>query len=354
MITKTDIATMGEAEWLALRHPHIGSSEAATLLGEGYAGSTYWQVYHEKSRPFQPPESDAVIADRLWWGRQMQNVIGQAIVRQFGWSVEEGKHHAADEDRRIAATVDFTAVRPDINGIGIIETKNRDWLFWRDHYDEGQAWVYDEIQLAHQMLLHPGATWGCIGVCVGGNDLRVYDYRREELTKHMDAIEDAVAKFWARVDAGDEPPITYTDLPIWIADRAALDDAEEPAPLPDAVEGLGEAMGTDDLIALYEDHNARAKMSEKVAKDAKAALVQIIGDHRRSRTNAFEVIQTRRNSKERVCTPDMVGQVLRKASTSVTLTVRRLDATAGMTPEQAKDAEEAWRRFQSPEGWRDA
>lgn len=347
----TDITNMPEAEWLALRHPYLGSSDLPTILGEGYSGNTYWQTWKEKSQPFAPPVHDGTIADRLWWGKQFQLIIGEAIVRQFKWTVIEGQHHVADDELRIAATVDFTATRSDVKGPGIIETKNRDWLFFRDRYLDDRAWVYDEIQLAVQMLLHPDATWGAIAVCVGGNELKVFDYRREELEEHMGTIRQAAAAFWDRVARDDEPAITYVDLPLWIADRAALAPEAEPINLPDSAEVDGKEHDIDYFISRYVSLDRMAKESDKLAKDAKARLIQMIGDHSLAIAPEHRIYVNRSTRKERICTEDMVGTVLQKGSTTVTLKVVDLLADkAASKGKPSADLLELARKAQAPLG----
>lgn len=329
---KTNLKMLSEDKWLEIRHPYLGSSDIPTILGEGYSGSTYWQVWHEKSMPYAPPLTDAAVSDRIWWGKQMQNIIGEGIMRQLGWVLVEGDYHIADPKLKIAATVDFTATRHDIDGLGIIETKNRDWLFHRDRYVDGKAWVYDEIQLAAQMMLHPDVTWGCIGVLVGGNDLKVYDYRREELQRHMDTIRSHAQVFWGKVERRDEPKITFVDLPLWVADRAALQDDPEPIAMPDEIDGED----ADELITTYLRMKDLATTAKKAADNLKAVVLQTMGDHKQAQSPGFWLTASRRNVKERTQTV--------AAHTQCVLTVKeRGFPTADAKPDEAtlKKAAEA-------------
>ena len=108
-----ELAKLSESEWLRARHAYLGSSDLPTLLGAGYSGSTYWSVYHEKKQPEPDLDDDASISSRLWWGRQMQKIIGAAIVREHGWTMTEGSTLVVDEERRISATIDFDVVHPE-------------------------------------------------------------------------------------------------------------------------------------------------------------------------------------------------------------------------------------------------
>tara|TARA_Y100000310_G_scaffold242266_1_gene246406 strand:+ start:175 stop:1209 length:1035 start_codon:yes stop_codon:yes gene_type:complete len=333
------LAKLSESEWLRARHPYLGSSDLPTLLGEGYAGSTYWSVYHEKKQPEPNLDDDLSISNRMWWGRQMQKIIGAAIVREHGWTLKEGSTLVVDEERRISATNDFDVVHPE-RGPGIIETKNRDWLFWRDHYTEDKAFVYDEIQLAQQLLLHPKHDWGMIAVCVGGNELREYPYTRAELEQHMTAIKDAALEFWRRFEEDDEPAITFQDIPAWVLARGPeLAGPEEPFELPGDITDEGTAAA----LTVWRNSIPIRKQADKMEKAAKAAVLQAMGDHRRAHFPGFIVKQSRAEIAERVCTEEMVGDVLRKASIRTTLTIEELtsDTTKGKPTEAELRAGEA-------------
>lgn len=318
-----NLANLSEQEWLRARHPYLGSSDIPTLLGEGYSGSTYWGVYHDKKQPEPNLDDDLAISSRMWWGRQMQRIIGLAVVREHGWTMTEGSTLVVDESRRISATIDFDVVHPE-KGPGIVETKNRDWLFWRDHYTDDAAHVYDEIQLAHQMILHPGHAWGMIAVCVGGNELREYEYSRADLAGHMATIETAAADFWKGYDADEEPAITFSDIPTWVMARGPdLDDVE-----PFELENKTAGFETGALLANWVTANDRKKEATASEKECKAAVLQVMGENKRAHFPGFIVKQSRAEIAERVVTESMVGDVLRKASIRTTLTIEELAADA--------------------------
>lgn len=333
-----DLAKLSESDWLRARHPYLGSSDIPTLLGEGYSGSTYWSVYHDKKQPEPALDDDLAISNRMWWGRQMQRIIGEAIVRKHGWDLKEGSTLVVDEERRISATIDFD-VRHAEKGRGIVETKNRDWLFWRDHYTDDKAFVYDEIQLAHQLLLHPDYQWGMIAVCVGGNELREYNYTRESLAEHMAEIETAASAFWQRFDENDEPAITFADIPAWVMARGPdLEDVE-----PFELEERTADKPTGWLLGQWVKATEERKTADKFEKATKAAVLQAMGDARRAHFSGYIVKQSRAEIAERVVSEDMVGDVLRKASIRTTLTIEELaaDASRGKPTEAELRAGEA-------------
>lgn len=333
-----ELANISGQDWLRARHPYLGSSDLPTLLGEGYSGSTYWSVYNEKKQPEPNLDDDLAISDRMWWGKQMQGIVGNAVVRKHGWTLKEGSTLVIDEERRMSATIDFDVVHPE-KGPGIVETKNRDWLFWRDHYTQDKAHVYDEIQLAQQLLLHPEHKWGMVAVCVGGNELREYLYTRKDLAEHMVEIDIAAANFWEAFDAGDEPAITFQDIPAWVMARGPdLTDVE-----PFELESKTAGFETGALLANWVTSNERKKEATASEKECKAAVLQAIGESRRAHFPGFIVKQSRALIAERVCTAEMVGDVLRKESIRTTLTIEELaaDARKGKPTEAELRAAEA-------------
>ena len=268
-IITTNIDDLPEEEWLALRHPHLGSSEMPVILGESYqSGKTIWDIWRDKRRPAPLPQAND--DERMWWGKEMQAIIGRAVARHKGWQVFEGAEYVWDDETRLGATVDFTVMRGE--DLGIVESKNRDWLFWRDHYTEDTPWAYDQIQLAHQMLLTPNASWGGIAVCVGGNELRWYEYARADLEPVMARIVDAASAFWGWVDDDIEPEILGQDIPQWVIDRGPVIERDEPVKL------LSRREDIDDVIEKWTYATTSAKAYDKEARDLKAVILQTMGD----------------------------------------------------------------------------
>jgi predicted phage-related endonuclease len=268
-IITTNIDDLPEEEWLALRHPHLGSSEMPVILGESYqSGKTIWDIWRDKQRPAPLPQAED---ERMWWGKEMQKIIGRAVARHKGWDVIEGTTHVCDPELGIGATVDFTVERE--GELGIVESKNRDWLFWRDHYTEDTPWAYDQIQLAHQMILHPDASWGGIAVCVGGNELRWYEYTRADLEPVMERILEAAREFWSWVRNDKEPEILGQDIPQWVMDRGPVIERDEPIRLLDRRDDI------DDVIEKWQHAAISAKAYAKEERDLKAAILQAMGDN---------------------------------------------------------------------------
>lgn len=165
----------------------------------------------------------------------------------------------------MGSTVDRYVVEHE-DGPGIVELKNRDFLQWRDHYDETDASDRDKIQLAHQMACNPAIEWGAVACLVGGSDLKVYIYRRDQLSDIIADVENAWRAFWKIYDANIEPMLTdERELPYWM--KATIDKERLPAK-----ELEGEEW--DKMILLYMACDARAKDNEKTAKKLRAQIIQ--------------------------------------------------------------------------------
>jgi predicted phage-related endonuclease len=307
-IQKIDLTGLSESKWLELRHPFVGASESPVLLGDSYAGDTVWDLWHRKRQP--PQLATDEIDDRIWFGRMLQPVFGEYIRRRLRWDLKEPRSLLIDRKRRMSATLDFICAEG--GEVGIVETKNRDYMIWRDRYTETDAWVYDKVQLAHQMMLMPEATWGAIVVLVGGNTIEVYRYTREDLKQILDDLPGVVANFWLSVDENREPEILAVDLPTWALERGPV-DMETAAELPDDI---------DNTLQAYRLESKRASASKKESDRLKAKIIQLMGHHKKSITPHHTVGLTASLSKEQVITADMVGKVLKKEHYRHTLTVK--------------------------------
>ena len=204
------------AAWLALGHADIGCSDLPRLMGHSYAEKTLWDLWKEK-RIAQGAVADLADADeRIWWGKEMQDIIGKAVARRHGWNLIAGKHYVQDTDTRAGATIDFSVEHPEW-GAGIVETKNRDWFRFNDMYTDDDCWMYDKAQLAHQLLLAPEAAWGAVAICVGGNELKVYTFKRTDpaIVELLEGIPGLIADFWQSIDDDHDPDILDQNLPSW-------------------------------------------------------------------------------------------------------------------------------------------
>ncbi|MBM3450515.1 MAG: hypothetical protein FJX78_05975 [Armatimonadetes bacterium] len=271
----------------ALRARYGGSSEAPALFGLGYEGlASQYAVWALKSGIIELPsvEDD----DRVFFGRELETVIGMAVARKHGWELRRADYYAINERHRMGATVDFDVVsHPD--GPGIIETKSRDTLAWRRAYTETEASDRDKIQLAHQFACLPEMKWGCIAALVGGNDLRTYPYTRADLAPIIADVTAAWDDLWRRVKDRDEPPLTSEDVRAWLRQHPESNDEVLVINAP--------ATPLNEAITNYGLFRAQAREATKRADECRAMILQAAGDHGQIVTSDYRVTIRRSTGK---------------------------------------------------------
>lgn len=321
----------------ALRARYGGSSEAPALFGLGYESlASPYMVWALKCGIVQPPALDD--DDRVFFGRELEGVIGKAVARKHGWELRRAEFYAVNEAHRMGATIDFEVVsHPD--GPGIIETKNRDYIAWRRSYSETEAADRDKIQLAHQFACIPEMEWGCIAVLVGGNEIKTYPYTRAELVPCIADVKAAWDDLWRRVRDRDEPPLTASDVPTWLRQHPESNGGALVLDHPDTA--LVEAIGN------YPLFQAQEREAKKRAEAARAIILQAAGDHGAIVTPEHRVAIKRSTVKPTVVTlpkelrsdlakgdPEAIAaaaawaQTTRETSVRTTITIDANDAPA--------------------------
>ncbi len=263
-----DLTDIDRDTWLAMRHPFIGSSDVPTLFGEGYSGHTVHDLWDQKRSPNPPEDKD--ITTRMWLGQRAQELIGELVERETGWQILPGRELLIDKKKRMCATVDFRVHGLD-RGTGLIETKLRDHMSFKQRYQDGlEACIYDRYQLATQMILDQDMSWGTVAVCVGLSKLWRFEYTRKELQPMIDEIEQGVAGFWHAVDNDVEPPIVADDLPGFLSEHAGgqIKDELQPADLH----------GLDEVLTKYAKAHDDRKTAEKIEKELKPQIVDAMRD----------------------------------------------------------------------------
>ena len=271
-----------DAHWHQLRFKHGGSSEAAALFGQGYEDMpSKWSLWAIHAGKLAAPDLDE--DDRVWLGSELEPIIARMVARKKGWDLRGHRTYVTHQnaDFRMGSTVDRYIVEHE-DGPGICELKNRDYLRWLDSYTEEDASIRDRIQLAHQLCCHPEVTWGAVGVLVGGTELKVYVYKREDLAEIMADVEAGWADLWRRIADGDEPDLMGEELPNWLrVHNEKRADIEAPIIIEDG--------SFDDTVAAFQAADAIAKDNAKDAKRLKAQIIQKLDKHCQGRSNRFSV-----------------------------------------------------------------
>jgi predicted phage-related endonuclease len=277
-----EITIQNEDHWHALRLTHGGSSEAAALFDYGYEGMpSLWSLWALKSGKMESDLDDDNLPDRVWFGRELEDIIARAVARKHGWSLIGNAAYVvhADAELKMGATVDRWVIDHE-DGRGIVECKNRDYLEWVQNYTADDAAMRDKIQLAHQLSCCEEATWGAIAVLIGGNTLKVYRYSRDDIKEIIDSVEAGWRNLWRMVKEGSEPELTGSEIPAWL--RVHFDD------LGTKTEVLSVNDKTfDDNVEGYLQASKARKQWDKAEKDFKASILQVFEDHGRLRSNRW-------------------------------------------------------------------
>ena len=212
MIERIPLNDVSRDEWLRMRRNFVSASEAATVCGEASYGSLA-ELYCEK-RGLRPPQADSGVLRRGRWG---ELAAFAALADEYpDWSVQRASWHVRDTERRIAATPDGFAVRPDRDGPGNVQAKvvsrsifRRRWLDDSDGDLDGEASPPAQYVIqttAERMLCE--CEWSVIACLI--NSEWDWSFRLFEV-EHDPALEERIAAkaqefFDLYLDPGIMPP----------------------------------------------------------------------------------------------------------------------------------------------------
>jgi putative phage-type endonuclease len=276
------------AEWLALRHKYVSSTDQAALHGLS-PYMTAFELYHDKKQP-EPTKLEK--SERVEWGIRMEEAVARAIADQYGIKVRKLNCYVSRDGTGMGASFDYEIVgikegdapegpilqkMYEANGPGLLEIKTVDWFVFKRQWPEtedgeNEAPPHIEIQVQHQLHCIE-RKWAAIGVLVGGNNLKllVRDYDEEFGAR----IERETKKFWKDVAANKSPPPVLPQDAELIARIYSFGDPSK----------VLDAQGNAEVLALckdYLDAGLLAKGAEERKKTAKAKLLQLIGDASRT------------------------------------------------------------------------
>lgn len=186
-----------DTHWHELRSRVITSTEVSALFGIS-PWMTEFELWHRKKNAsivqLQPNE-------RMKWGTRLQNAIASGIAEDYKLTIRPMTEFIQVPAWRMGSSFDNA-----VGDEGILEVKNVDSLAYKDGWlvdgDSVEAPAHIEQQLQFQMLVSD-RPHGMIGALIGGN--RVVLIKREADPQIQEAIKAKVAKFWASIDANEEP-----------------------------------------------------------------------------------------------------------------------------------------------------
>lgn len=258
-----------EAEWLEARKQDVTSTDMAALLGLSKFKSRF-ALWHEKKSGIVANEF--VENERTKWGKRLQNTIASGICQDEAWEgTDLGLFYIRDESLRMACSLDVNVECP-VRGHGLLEVKNVGLDAFSASWTEDNAPAYYEVQLMMELHLARRAgidvTWGAIGALVGGNKPVLYfrDYDAE-----IGAMfDEEVAKFWASIEAGEEPKADYSiDGPVLEKIRGAVQEKN--------TIDVSTNNRVYELVDKYKEGSALEKQGKDMKDEAKTEILDIIG-----------------------------------------------------------------------------
>ena len=189
-------------EWVAARRTFLGASEAAAILGVGYAGQSPLSVWASKVRGFEIEFSEDA-RHRMRIGQLLESGILAAFSERTGLPAEltgEFAVYRHQEREWLATTLDGVAT---VDGHQVpVEIKTVDQRHRADW--EGMGPLKFQIQVQHQLAV-TGAPFGFLVGLVGLDLIIIPIAADAEFQAKYLRIAD---RFWAMVEASEQPSIS--------------------------------------------------------------------------------------------------------------------------------------------------
>ena len=264
---------MTDDRWIEARRTGIGGSDAPVVLGLSRWRTPY-ELWREKRGEGDPqPESDA-----MRWGRALEPLVRAEYIERTGRSVV-----VPDAIMRHARYPWMIATLDGITDGGrIVEIKTaRSSEGWGEPGTDEVPDVYI-VQVQHYMIV-TGAPVADIAVLIAGHEYRQYEIQAD--TELQQAIIEAEAEFWQRVESGEPPdPVTEEDArrrwPRSSEGAARIADSET----AELVRRLHEIQGSIDSLSA-------------AASEIKTQIMAAMGDAERLIAPDGTILATWRSSK---------------------------------------------------------
>lgn len=247
-----------DAQWHELRAKNIGASEVAALFDQS-PWITRFTLWHQKAGriPYNSPEGDM----RMNIGKRIEPFIAELVADSLNLDLWRSKAYYEQPAERIGCTLDFSFDDPEF-GPAIVETKNVDWLQFKQNWGETRPPLMYQFQMQHQFAV-TGRRRGVLAAFVGGNELKLYDVKPDE--KVIAEIRRRAFDFWGTIDSNNSPEPTGT------ADEVDLFKEL----FPDVKDGKPITLDSHEVAQACHDHewsSAQLRMG-KEGKDRATAII---------------------------------------------------------------------------------
>jgi hypothetical protein len=284
------IRPASRADWLAARKQDVTASVAGCLIdshlpvGERHPYMTPYELWAEKAGKLPTEDDDNPVFRR---GRLFEAVAIEMLREDRpDWTVTYSRDNAyfRDPDRRLGATPDAFAERPENFGTGVVQVKTvfedafkKSWLY-PDGTIRLPLWIAVQATIEAQMT---GAEWACCALFVYGRGIELHVVDVPIMPRLKDRLREAVREFWQVFDSGETPPID------WKRDGAVVLEVFKQS-LPDRRDMSGDA-GFDDLVARYVAARDQAGAAQADADLLRPQIVFALGNSELAISSNFEI-----------------------------------------------------------------
>lgn len=259
-----NMIVQGTPEWRAARRNSITGTEVAALFGLD-ANLTRFELWHRKKGAVEEPDfSDN---ERVFWGQVLEPAIARGVAETQGWTLRQVNRYLTHPTvPRFAGSPDYEIVA-NTKGPGVVDIKTVDWMIFKD-WENAEPPPKYLLQLQSYLDI-TGRSWGALGVLVGGNDLRVFEYERRPPI--IAAIHREIAAFWASIEANEPPPADF----LADADTIRKLHVENDGKTADMADNVRLA----ELCRAYKKAAAEAKAGDDAKTAALAEILTIVGSY---------------------------------------------------------------------------
>lgn len=289
----TIIPIQSEAHWHELRAKNVGGSDVPALFHIRPFHTTYLELWLIKRG-----EVDGAIDDndRMFWGRMVEDAIAQGVAAKRGWRIENPRgYFTCGDTPGMGCTPDRIIYCPDRPTPGLLQIKNVDRLEYIK-WEDGEPPLKFQLQLQHELAC-AGYSWGALGILVGGNELHLVEYEAHAAV--ITKIKSTIKEFWHSVAMNIMPKATGDDYEIlkeFYGDFTGAIDMTSDNQLPA-------------LCAQAKEAAERKKAAETEEKQAKADILQKIGNASIVDCQGFRIKRTQVNKGEYTVKPSSYVQL---------------------------------------------
>lgn len=268
MAKKESAAAKAEREWREGRKTYIGASEAAAILGCGYANQSPFTIWYSKQPEADDHfEPDGELLERMQIGSMMEITLRRIFKMKTGISVKNKRYHVVrcKSHPFIAATLD--AWTRDGTPVELKNVGPQNAAEWEDAPP-----LKFQVQIQQQMLCAEASHGYLLGL-IGGNKPIVHEVEANK--DFQQALIAKLTEFWGYVQSRTPPPldmgakqIVARMFPIQTPGKAILLGAEasEAAKLLEKLQ-----REANEASAAVEMHKARIMLE---MQDAQYAITQ--------------------------------------------------------------------------------